>query len=154
MSTKNSFILLMMSLFLVLSTGLIFGQQPETSNRTTIKKIIQLHATGVELTDSGIAKLFATVKTNGKLTVQTFQVVGLSLIDNATYTLVVDGHLIATEDTSKDTDHFVDFEYSSRVQAGPEDGISAMPKTMRPVTSIKHIEIQDAQGRAVLTGDF
>lgn len=152
MSTKSSFISLIMSLFLVLSIGLAFGQQSELSSTTT-KRIIQLQTPTLQSTPLGLAKVSATTNANGRITEQKFQVVGIRLIGGAIYTLVVDGNIIDSEESTKNTSCTVEFTYASP-RFSAEDKLKSIPKVIRPVTNIKHIEILDVQGKVVLTGDF
>lgn len=150
MNTKSSFTLLGILIFLVLSMGLAFGQQTKVSNTTTNTiKIIQLQPTTVEPRASGIVKVGVIVDANSKVIEQGFIAAGVNLISGGTYILVVDNIITDTTVSSATINSFLEFAYSSSNKS-----LKAMPKAMKPVGNIKHVEIRNIQGRVVLTGDF
>lgn len=148
MNTKSSFTLLGILLFLVLNIGLAFGQQTQVINTTTTK-IIKLQPTTVEPAASGVVKIAVTTDTNSQIIEQGFIAVGVNIISGGTYILVVDGIITDMTIASLTKNSFLEFAYSSANKS-----LKTMPKAMKPVTSVKHVEIRNVQGNAVLTGDF
>ena len=137
-----------------------------------VNKIIHLKPGTAEPKATGIAKIQA--KNKGKKPSQDFQVVGANLKAGSTYTLFVDGAQIAsktaaaekddgdTADSDDDDDDgtgaAVEFRFSSKVKADStddgEDGPKPLPTSLNPVTKIRRVELKDAGGQVVLSGEF
>lgn len=150
MKNKTIFSSIIVVVIILLTNIGVFGQQ---KGNIIIENTVQLQPPKVQPMPLGLAKISFAVNENDRTTEQKFQVVGIRLIAGATYTLVVDGKLIDTLESSKDTTCVVEFTYTSKKTIA-KDGVKYMPRTIRPLTNLKHIEIQDSQGQVVLQGDF
>jgi hypothetical protein len=118
------------------------------------KKLIHLEAGTVEPNAKGIAKIMSKNKGKPK---QTFQVVGANLKASATYRLFVNGSEIdsqTAEAEQGESGAAVEFHYSSRATANNQEGLKPLPSALDPVTKIQMVEIKDASGAVVLSGEF
>jgi hypothetical protein len=133
-----------------------------------VHKLIHLDAGTAEPKAQGIAKISAKMKI--KKPKQDFQVVGANLKISDTYDLFVDGVKVASQaaraeqgdedmDTAEVTQQSggaVEFLFSSK--AHTEDsgtgGPLPLPASLDPVTNIKKVEIKNAAGDVVLSGEF
>ena len=161
MRTRKIFTLFAFNLLLIcLMTVMTMAQGKGNGNGNKPKnQIIHLTPGTAAPMSTGIAKIF--LKTNGNA-MQRFQVVGANLTNGKAYTLVVDGNMIATstagtgdddEDDDKDDGAAVEFMFSKKAKGGGAKN-NNLPAALDPVTNIKHVELRDAAGAVVLSGDF
>jgi hypothetical protein len=121
-----------------------------------VKKLIHLEAGTAEPKANGIAKILS--KTKGKAK-QDFMVVGSNLKESTTYTLFVDGVEIDSAIAEPEQGEgqgaaAVVFHYSNKAKPGNDEGIQPLPAALDPITNIKLVEIKDAGGNVVLSGEF
>ncbi|MEN3333470.1 MAG: hypothetical protein V7641_2835 [Blastocatellia bacterium] len=103
---------------------------------TQISKEAGLNSTGIDANAKGKVK----AKVDGSK--EELEVEGEKLDSHATYTVIIDGFMLAMVTT--------DGAGSFSLKLSTEDG--TLPSEVQPVSNIQHIEVWDAQNRIVLTG--
>jgi hypothetical protein len=152
MRSRKISALFVFNLLLICLTTVMTMAQGNGNGNKPIKQIIHLQPGTTAPMATGIAKI--TLKSNGNA-IQRFQVVGANLTKGMSYTLVVDGNVIATSaaDTDEDTSAAVEFIFSKKTKGGSVKN-NNLPAVLDPVTKIKHVELRDANNGVVLSGDF
>src|SRR5262249_1513118 len=79
---------------------------------------------------------------------ETFQVKVEKVAGNAAYTILVDGNMLDTLTSTPGG------TFEAIYETDPKGSHKLLPDSLRPVTNIKKVEVNDKDGKPVLLGDF
>ena len=139
------------------------GAEKKEKAPKNVNRLIHLEAGEAEPEANGIAKISAKMK--GAKPKQELMVVGANLKASTTYSLFIDGVKVAEESAEPDTEDEVKtgaaslgaivFQFSSKAKVKKgKGGPLPLPVEIDPVIEIRLVEIKDAAGAVVLSGEF